>query len=115
MPTDALYHNWFCQIRELRPNKGQVHSLQQVRLIVHGTKVGFGHQLLMVSLANRKQSILIAWSWVSYIHGHITNSIQLALLKHIPGHLPQGIAVLLIGDTEFGAVKVLQQLDQWRW
>jgi hypothetical protein len=182
MPTNTLYHNWFCQIRELRPKQRitqvrnfvwlligifrsrsvslsriaskipgnaqllsytrrlsrflsnpaidvrawykpiachwierQVHSLQQVRLIVDGTKVGFGHQLLMVSLAYRKRSIPIAWSWVPYVRGHSTASTQLALLKHIHSLLPQGTAVLLVGDTEFGSVKVLQQLDQWCW
>jgi hypothetical protein len=31
----------------------QAKHLQQVRLIVNGTKVGFAHQLLMVNLAYR--------------------------------------------------------------
>jgi len=29
--------------------------------------------------------------------------------------LPKGIAVLLVGDCEFGAVDALKQPDQWRW
>ena len=29
--------------------------------------------------------------------------------------LPPGIAVLLVGDSEFGPVEVLRQLDQWGW
>ncbi len=136
MPTNQLYHNWFRQIRKLRPGQRitqirnfvwlmigiyksrsvslsriagkipgkaqllsytrrlsrfldnsaidvrawyepiarswlerQAQSLQQVRLIVDGTKVGFGHQLLMVSLAYRKRSIPIAWSWVPHFRG----------------------------------------------
>ena len=36
----------------------QARHLQQVRLIVDGTKVGFAHQLLIVSLAYRKHCIL---------------------------------------------------------
>ena len=182
MPTNRLYHNWFYQIRELRPGQRitqvrnfvwlmigiyksrsvslsriagkipgkaqllsytrrlsrfldnaaidvrawyepiarswlerQAQSLQQVRLIVDGTKVGFGHQLLMVSLAYRKRSIPIAWSWVPHVRGHSTASTQLALLRYIRSLVPRGIAVLLVGDTEFGSIKVLQQLDQWRW
>jgi hypothetical protein len=93
----------------------QTQSLQQVRLIVDGTKVGFGHQLLMVSLTYRKRSIPIAWSWVPYVRGHSTASTQLALLRYIRRLLPRGTAVLLVGDTEFGSIPVLQQLDQWRW
>jgi len=93
----------------------QTQSLQQVRLIVDGTKVGFGHQLLMVSLAYRKRSIPIAWSWVPHVRGHSTANTQLALLRYIRSLLPRGVAVLLVGDTEFGSVTVLQQLDQWRW
>ena len=61
----------------------QTQSLQQVRLIVDGTKVGFGHQLLMVSLAYRKRSIPIAWSWVPHVRGHSTANTQLALLRYI--------------------------------
>jgi len=182
MPTNHLYHNWFHQIRELRPGQRitqvrnfvwlmigiyksrsvslsriagkipgkaqllsytrrlsrflgnpaidvrawydpiarswlerQAQSFQQVRLIVDGTKVGFGHQLLMVSLAYRRRSIPIAWSWVPYVRGHSTAKTQLALLMHIHSLLPKGVAVLLVGDTEFGSVPVLQQLDQWHW
>ena len=36
--------------------------LREIRLIVDGTKVGFGHQLLMVSMAYRKRAIPIAWT-----------------------------------------------------
>jgi len=93
----------------------QAQSLQQVRLIVDGTKVGFGHQLLIVSLACRKRSIPIAWSWVRYVRGHSTATTQLALLPYIRRILPKGVVVLLVGDTEFGSIPVLQQLDQWHW
>ncbi len=27
----------------------------------------------------------------------------------------QGVAVVLVGDREFGAVEVLRQLDRWGW
>jgi hypothetical protein len=39
----------------------------------------------------------------------------LALLIYVRSLLPKGIAVLLVGDCEFGAVEVLRQLDQWHW
>jgi hypothetical protein len=93
----------------------QAGHLQQVRLIVDETKVGFAHQLLIVSLAYRKRAIPIAWSWVKHIKGHSTPHTQLALLTYVRCLLPQGMAVLLVGDCEFGPVDVLKQLDQWHW
>ena len=88
---------------------------QQIRLIVDGSKVGFAHQLLMVSLAYRRRSIPIAWTWVEHVRGHSTGATQLALLSYVRSLLPKGIAVLLVGDSEFGPVEVLRQLDQWGW
>jgi hypothetical protein len=41
--------------------QAQWQCLGEIRLMVDGTKVGFGHQLLLVSLAYRKRSIPIAW------------------------------------------------------
>lgn len=93
----------------------QASHLQQVRLIVDGTKVGFTHQLLIVSMAYRKRAIPIAWTWVKHVKGHTTPKVQLALLTYVRSLLPQGIAVLLVGDCEFGAVDVLKQLDAWHW
>jgi len=50
---DPIARNWLEQ---------QADALQELRLIIDGTKIGFGHQLLMVSMAYRKRSIPIAWS-----------------------------------------------------
>ena len=93
----------------------QAGHLQQVRLIVDGTKVGFAHQLLIVSLAYRKRAIPLAWTWVNYAKGHSPSHAPLALLTYVKSLLPKGITILLVGDTEFGAVDVLQQLDEWHW
>lgn len=93
----------------------QARNLQQIRLIVDGTKVGFAHQLLIVSLAYRKRSIPIAWTWVKHVRGHSTPDAQLALLAYVRSLLPRGTAILLVGDCEFGAVEVLKQLDAWCW
>ena len=87
--------------------------LQQVRLIVDGTKVDFAHQLPIVSLANRKRAIPIAWTWVKQVKGHSTPEAQLALLDYVRSLLPKGIAVLLVGDSEIGALEVLQELERW--
>jgi hypothetical protein len=87
----------------------------EIRLIIDGTKIGFGHQLLIVCLAYRKRSIPIAWTWVKHVRGHSTAGKQLALLAYVRKLLPTGAVVFLVGDTEFGAVDVLRQLDRWSW
>lgn len=87
----------------------------EVRLLADGTKVGFGHQLLMVALAYRRRAIPIAWTWVRSARGHSSATKQLALLRYIHSLLPTAARVTLVGDTEFGAVPVLKQLDQWAW
>jgi hypothetical protein len=93
----------------------QATSLQQIQLIVDTTKVGFAYQLVMVSIAYRKRAIPIAWSWEKHIRGHSKPMKHLALLAYVHTLIPKGVAVLLVGDSEFGAVEVLQQLDCWRW
>src|SRR4030067_1771606 len=83
----------------------QASSLQQVRLIVDGTKVGFAHQLLIVSLAYRKRAHPICWPGLHHIRGHSSPQAQLALLVYVRSLLPRGIAILLVGGCEFGAVE----------
>jgi len=93
----------------------QNRHLGEIRLIVDGTKVGFGHQLLIVCLAYRKRAIPIAWTWVKHVRGHSSARKQLALLAYVRSLIPAGAAVFLVGDCEFGAVGVLRQLDRWHW
>ena len=94
---------------------GQFARIGEIHLIVDGTKIGFGHQLLMVSMAYRKRAIPIAWTWVKHVRGHSTGNKQIALLSYVKTLIPHGATVFLVGDTEFGPVKVLKQLDQWYW
>ena len=95
--------------------EAQFRHLGEIRLIVDGTKIGFGHQLLIVCLAYRKRAIPIAWTWVKHVKGHSSAVKQLALLAYVRNLLPVGAAVFLVGDQEFGSVAVLRQLDKWRW
>ena len=87
----------------------------EVRLLTDGSKVGFGHQLLMVALAYRRRAIPIAWTWVRSARGHSSARKQLALLTYSQELLPDDANVTLMGDSEFGAVAVLKQLESWKW
>ena len=95
--------------------RSQFERVGEIRLIVDGTKVGFGHQLLMVSLAYRRRAVPIAWSWVKYVRGHSTGKQQVSLLKYVRTCCPKGAPVFLVGDSEFGSISVLRQLEQWHW
>ncbi|HMR97628.1 MAG TPA: IS4 family transposase [Anaerolineales bacterium] len=93
----------------------QAHQVGEIRLIVDGSKVGFGHQLLMISLAYRRRAVPIAWAWVRHVRGHSTATKQVVLLKYVRSLIPQNMPVFLVGDSEFGSIAVLQQLKQWQW
>lgn len=95
--------------------EAQYQSRKEVHLIIDGTKVGFGHQLLMVGLAYRKRAIPIAWIWINHVKGHSRSEQQLALLRHIRGLIPQNAPVFLVGDCEFGSITVLRELKKWQW
>jgi Transposase DDE domain len=87
----------------------------EVRLIVDGSKVGFEHRLLMVGLAYRRRAIPVAWSWVRSEKGHSSAYKQRALLDYVRRLTPDGAWVSVVGDSEFGAVKVIEQLEEWGW
>ena len=93
----------------------QWQHLKEIRLIVDGTKVGFGHQLLMVSLAYRRRSIPIAWAWVKQVRGHSSAKKQIELLKYVKTLVPKKAVVFLVGDSEFGSIQVMKELNQWPW
>ena len=92
-----------------------VASGQEVRLIIDGTKVGGGHRLLMVALAYRRRSLPIAWTWVKGTRGHSLATTQCALFAYILTLLPAGAKVLVVGDSEFGAVELMRHFNQWGW
>ena len=86
-----------------------------VHLIIDCTKVGFGHQLLMVGVAYKRRALPIAWAWVPHRKGHSTAGKQLALLGYVRGLLPANIAVSLVGDCEFGSARLIEYLKTWGW
>ena len=91
----------------------------EIRLIVDGSKVGFGHRLLMVGLAYRRRALPIAWSWVRSEKGHSSSYKQRALLEYVHKQLltkeTPTKQVLVVGDSEFGAIETLKQLEKWGW
>lgn len=86
-----------------------------LRLLVDGSKVGFGHQLLLVSVAYRKRALPLCWTWISSSRGHSTSWKQRALLAYVHGLVPPSTRVSVAGDAEFGGVEVQKLLRSWGW
>ena len=87
----------------------------EIRLLVDGTKVGFGHQLLIVTIAYRKRAFPLAWTWVKSSRGHSSSWKQKALLAYVHALIPPQTKVNLVGDSEFGSVEVQKLLKKWHW
>ena len=108
-----------CVRKRYRPIVVQLLETQakagEIRLVLDTTKVGFRHRMLMVALAYQRRTLPIAWTWVKQIKGHSLARVQLALLAHVHRWVPAKASVLAVGDCEFGAMDVLQQLDTWEW
>jgi hypothetical protein len=86
-----------------------------VHLVIDGSKIGFGHQLLMVGVAYKRRTLPIAWTWVRHRKGHSSTGKQLALLAYVRSLLPTNIVVSLVGDCEFGSARLIEHLDAWQW
>lgn len=87
----------------------------EIRLIVDGSKVGFGHQLLLVAIAYRRRAIPLAWTWIKSNRGHSSVAKQKALLAYVRRLLPCKSQVLVVGDAEFGEVGLQKMLSRWQW
>jgi Transposase DDE domain len=103
------YHPFASQLLASAGAAGQVH------LILDASKVAFGFRLVMVSVAYRRRSLPIAWTWLLGSRGHSTTATQVKLLDYVRGLLPAGIRVSLVGDSEFGHPLLIENLRFWGW
>lgn len=99
----------------IRPLLARLAQAGQVRLILDTSKVGFHHQLMLVSVAYRRRAIPVAWTWLPYKKGHSSPTIQIALLRYARSLLPARVVVDLVGDCEFGAIELMAQVQTWGW
>jgi len=90
-------------------------SGKPIRLIVDGTRIGAKHQLLMIAVAYRRRALPIAWMWVKKRRGHTSAQKQIALFAYVHSLIPDNNKVVLLGDSEFGSVTVIKQLESWSW
>jgi hypothetical protein len=86
-----------------------------IRLIIDSSKVGHGYQLLMVAVAYRRRAIPVAWTWIRSSKGHSSTQKQAALLSYVHSLLPADVPVLVVGDSEFGIIPIMQLMEGWQW
>lgn len=86
-----------------------------VQVIIDATKVAFGFRLVMVSLAYRRRSLPIAWTWARGSRGHSTTVTQVKLLAYVQRLLPEDTRVSLVGDCEFGTSLLIENVCFWGW
>jgi hypothetical protein len=87
----------------------------KLRLVIDSSKVGFGHQLMMVSLCYRRRTLPLVWTWIPYKKGHSQTGTRLALLREVKAWLSDTAQVVLLGDSEFGRSLLLETIDGWGW
>ena len=87
----------------------------EIRLIVDGTKIGFGFQLVMIALAFRRRAIPITWIWLPYGKGHSSAEQQVTLVNRVHRWVPVTTQVVLVGDTEFESGTLQHCLTAWGW
>jgi hypothetical protein len=87
----------------------------QVHLLIDSTKVSARHQLIMVGIAYQRRALPLTWTWIRTKQGHSTVRKQVALLTYVHSLVPEGVQISLAGDSEFGNVDLLRQLDIWGW
>lgn len=90
-------------------------AVGRIVLILDSTKVGFSSQMMMVSLAYQGRALPLIWTWLDYPKGHRLTATQVELLRVLQTWLPEGAAVALVGDTEFGRCWLLEELKYWGW
>jgi hypothetical protein len=86
-----------------------------VTLILDATRVSAGKQMVMLAVAYRKRALPLTWDWLPYVRGHAPAQVQLALVQRVRNLLPEGVQVILTGDSGFGSVALMQHVSDWGW
>jgi len=90
-------------------------SQGRMMLIIDGTRVGFGQQMIMVAAAYQHRALPIAWTWIPGTKGHANVKVQIELLSYVRSLLPKNKRVILAGDSGFRSGRLWKILSKWGW
>lgn len=93
----------------------QAVSAARARLVIDCTPLGSNHQLMMVALAYRRRTLPLGWQVMEGKKGVSSARTQIRLLQRIAGCIPPDTEVIVIGDGEFHAVKLMRWIRLQGW
>jgi len=101
----------------------QARTAGRIQLVMDGTKIGSGHQLLMVAILFRRRAVPLVWTWMRCVKGHSSAGKQLALLAYARKLIPTEVPVVLVGDAldkyeevfrvRLGRLATIAPRDKW--
>ena len=83
-------------------------------VVVDSTQYGPSCRAIVIGLAYAGQVIPLGWEVVKGKKGHTPAQLQAKLLEEISKFLPPG-QIVLVGDSEFCSVQLLQTIARWNW
>jgi hypothetical protein len=92
----------------------RTYTPQVIYVVMDCTKYGPSCRATVAGVAYAGQVIPLGWRVVKGKKGHTTPQLQKELLAEIREYLPPG-PVVLVADSEFGAVALLNPITDWGW
>lgn len=92
----------------------QLYAAQVIYVVMDSTQYGPGCRALMVGVAYGGQVLPMSWRVLQGKKGHTSPQLQKELLAEVRAYLPPG-QVVLVADSEFCAVAMLNTITDWGW
>lgn len=108
--TSGLYFLPFVQ-----PLLNNLAAIRPLAFIMDGSAVARSCVTLMVSLIYGHRAIPIAWLVISGEKGHFPAATHVALLREVKALVPEGAAVVFLGDGEFDSPELQAEADSYGW
>jgi Transposase DDE domain len=90
-------------------------ALEVVVLVMDGSSVGRGCAALMLHVIYKGRALPLAWRVRQGPKGHFPEALHIALVELIQGLIPEGTAVVFLGDGEFDGINLQATVAHAGW
>jgi hypothetical protein len=90
-------------------------ALPPLVLVIDGSGVGRGCVALMLHVVYKGRALPLAWIVRQGKKGHFPEDLHMALVEQVQELIPEGEAVVLLGDGEFDGIDLQQPLEEAGW
>lgn len=90
-------------------------ALETVVLVMDGSGVGRGCTALMIHVLYKGRALPLAWRVRHAPKGHFPEALHIALVELIQGMIPEGSAVVFLGDGEFDGITLQATVANAGW